>query len=128
MSMTGANWSERRRILIVTGLFGAALLYGDGIVTPAISVLSALEGLNVATEFFMPHIMAMAVAILVVLFAVQSRGTARIGWAFGPVMLIWFVTIAVLGLGGIMRQPGVVAALNPAQAVGFLVDNPRNGF
>jgi len=64
----------------------------------------------------------------VVLFAVQSRGTARIGWAFGPVMLVWFVTIAVLGLGGIMRQPGVIAALNPAQAVAFLLDNPRTGF
>jgi KUP system potassium uptake protein len=128
MSLTGASWHGRGRAIIVMGLFGAALLYGDGIVTPAISVLSALEGLNVATDFFKPHVMPMAVAILVVLFAVQSRGTARIGWAFGPVMLVWFVTIAVLGLGGIMRQPGVIAALNPAQAVAFLLDNPRTGF
>jgi KUP system potassium uptake protein len=128
MSLTGASWHGRGQALIVMGLFGAALLYGDGIVTPAISVLSALEGPNVATNFFKPHVMPMAVAILVVLFAVQSRGTARIGWAFGPVMLVWFVTIAVLGLGGIMRQPGVIAALNPAQAVAFLLDNPRTGF
>src|SRR6516162_5484972 len=128
MSLTGASWHGPGRAIIVMGLFGAALIYGDGIITPAISVLSALEGLNVATEFFKPHVMPMAVAILVVLFAVQSRGTARIGWAFGPVMLVWFVTIAVLGLGGIMRQPGVIAALNPAQAVAFLLDNPRTGF
>ena len=128
MSLTGARWHGRGQALIVMGLFGAALLYGDGIVTPAISVLSALEGLNVATEFFKPHVMPMAVAILVVLFAVQSRGTARIGWTFGPVMLIWFVTIALLGLGGIMRQPSVIAALNPVQAVTFLIDNPRTGF
>ena len=128
MSLTGASWHGRGRALIVMGLFGAALIYGDGIVTPAISVLSALEGLNVATDFFKPHVMPMAVAILVVLFAAQSRGTASIGWAFGPVMLIWFVTIAVLGLGGIMRHPGVIAALNPAHAVAFLVDNPRTGF
>jgi hypothetical protein len=125
MSLTGARWHGRGQALIVMGLLGAALLYGDGIVTPAISVLSALEGLNVATEFFKPHVMPMAVAILVALFAVQSRGTARIAWAFGPVMLIWFITIALLGLGGIVRQPGVIAALNPAQAVAFLVDNPR---
>jgi KUP system potassium uptake protein len=128
MSLTGASWHGRGRALIVMGLFGAALIYGDGIVTPAISVLSALEGLNVATDFFKPHVMPMAVAILVVLFAAQSRGTASIGWAFGPVMLIWFVTIAVLGLGGIMRHPGVIAALNPAQAVAFLIEHPRTGF
>lgn len=128
MSLTGAGWHGRGRALIVMGLFGAALIYGDGIVTPAISVLSALEGLNVATDFFKPHVMPMAVAILVVLFAAQSRGTASIGWAFGPVMLIWFVTIAVLGLAGIIRHPGVIAALNPAQAVAFLVDHPRAGF
>jgi KUP system potassium uptake protein len=107
MSLTGARWHGRGQALIVMGLLGAALLYGDGIVTPAISVLSALEGLNVATEFFKPHVMPMTVAILVVLFAVQSRGTARIGWAFGPVMLTWFVAIALLGLGGIMRQPAL---------------------
>jgi hypothetical protein len=77
-----ANWSEGRRTLIVMGLFGAALLYGDGIITPAISVLSALEGLNVATDVFKPHVVSIAVAILFGLFAIQSRGTAQIAKAF----------------------------------------------
>jgi KUP system potassium uptake protein len=83
MSMTGANWSEGRRVLIVMGLFGAALIYGDGIITPAISVLSALEGLNVATDVFKPHIVSIAVAILLALFAIQNRGTAQIAKVFG---------------------------------------------
>src|SRR5215813_5362596 len=112
MSLTGASWHGRGRAIIVMGLFGAALLYGDGIVTPAISVLRALEGLNVATDFFKPHVMPMAVAILVVLFAVQSRGTARIGWAFGPVMLVWFVTIAVRGLS----RRNATACASPASS------------
>src|ERR1700674_1317773 len=101
MSMTGATWAGRGRALVVMGLFGAALIYGDGIITPAISVLSALEGLNVATDIFKPYVMPMAVVILLGLFAIQSRGTARIGKAFGPVMLVWFLTIAALGIGGI---------------------------
>jgi KUP system potassium uptake protein len=127
MSMTGANWRGRGRVLIVMGLFGAALIYGDGIITPAISVLSALEGLNVATDFFKPHVMPMAAAILLILFAVQSRGTARIGRLFGPIMLTWFVSIAVLGLGGVLRHPEVLAAVNPAHALRFLLNNPRTG-
>jgi KUP system potassium uptake protein len=128
MSMTGANWHGRGRALIIMGLFGAALIYGDGIITPAISVLSALEGLNVATEFFKPHVMPLAAAILFVLFAVQSHGTARIGRLFGPIMLIWFVSIAVLGLGGILHHPEVIAAVNPSHALRFLLANPRTGF
>src|SRR6516164_6552570 len=127
MSMTGANWHGRGRVLIVMGLFGAALIYGDGIITPAISVLSALEGLNQATEIFKPHVMPMAVVVLVALFAVQNRGTAKIGTAFGPIMLIWFVAIAALGIGGIVQRPGVLAAVNPAHALHFLLDNPRTG-
>jgi KUP system potassium uptake protein len=127
MSMTGATWHGRGHALIAMGLFGAALIYGDGIITPAISVLSALEGLNVATDFFKPHVMPMAAAVLLVLFAVQNHGTARIGRLFGPIMLIWFVSIAVLGLGGILRHPEVVAAVNPAYGLRFLLDNPRTG-
>jgi KUP system potassium uptake protein len=115
MSMTGANWSEGRRTLIVMGLFGAALLYGDGIITPAISVLSALEGLNVVTGVFKPHVVSIAVAILFGLFAVQSRGTAQIGKASGPVMLLWFAAIAALGVAGISRYPAVIAAVDPRQ-------------
>src|SRR4051812_4216528 len=88
MSLTGASRQGRGRALVIMGLFGAALIYGDGIITPAISVLSALEGLNQATEIFKPQIMPMALVVLLALFALQSRGTARIGKAFGPVMLV----------------------------------------
>src|ERR1700685_970470 len=84
MSLLGAKWSGRERWLLIAGLFGAALIYGDGIITPAISVLSAVEGLNVATTLFKPHIVPIAVAILLALFAIQSRGTAKIGAFSGP--------------------------------------------
>ena len=127
MSMTGANWYEGRRILIVMGLFGAALIYGDGIITPAISVLSALEGLNVATEVFKPHVVSMAVAILLGLFAVQSRGTAQIAKAFGPVMLLWFAIIAALGVAGISRYPEVIAAVDPRYGIALLTGHGWSG-
>jgi KUP system potassium uptake protein len=127
MSMTGANWSEGRRILIVMGLFGAALIYGDGIITPAISVLSALEGLNVATDVFKPHVVSIAVAILFALFVIQSRGTAQIAKAFGPVMLLWFVVIAVLGVAGISRYPAVIAAVDPRYGIALLTGHGWSG-
>src|SRR6202050_3820569 len=127
MLMSGANWSHGGRILIVMGLFGAALIYGDGIITPAISVLSALEGLNVATDAFKPHVVPMAVAILFVLFAIQSRGTARIAKASGPVMLLWFVVIAALGVGGIWRHPGVIAAIDPRYGISLLTGHGWGG-
>jgi len=120
MSMTGANWSAGGRVLIVMGLFGAALLYGDGIITPAISVLSALEGLNVATDIFKPHVVSMAVVILFALFAIQSRGTAQIAKASGPVMLLWFAVIAALGAAGISRYPAVIAAVDPRGGIAVL--------
>jgi KUP system potassium uptake protein len=127
MSMTGASWSKGGRILIVMGLFGAALLYGDGIITPVISVLSALEGLNVATDAFKPHVVPMAVAILFALFAIQSRGTARIAKASGPVMLLWFVVIAALGVAGIRRHPGVIAAIDPRHGISLLTGQGWSG-
>ncbi len=127
MSMTGANWSAGGRILIVMGLFGAALIYGDGIITPAISVLSALEGLNVATDLFKPHVVSMAVAILFALFVIQSRGTAQIAKAFGPVMLLWFVVIAALGFAGISRHPAVIAAVDPRYGIALLTGHGWNG-
>lgn len=127
MSITGANWSEGRRILIVVGLFGAALIYGDGIITPAISVLSALEGLNVATDIFKPHVVSMAVVILFGLFAVQSRGTAQIAKAFGPVMLLWFAVIAALGVAGISRYPAVIAAVDPRYGIALLTGHGWSG-
>src|SRR5579863_456297 len=127
MSLTGANWTDGRRVLIVIGLFGAALIYGDGIVTPAISVLSALEGLNVATEMFKPHVISMAVVILFVLFAVQSRGTAKIAQASGPVMLLWFAIIAALGVAGICRYPAVIAAVDPRYGIALLAAHGWSG-
>src|SRR5687768_16380075 len=88
---------RRHRTLVMLGLFGASLLYGDSMITPAISVLSAVEGLEVVTPAFSPYVIPITVVILVALFAVQSRGTARIGSIFGPVMLVWFGTLGVLG-------------------------------
>ena len=105
--------------LIAIGLFGAALLYGDGMITPAISVLSAVEGLSVATHVFEPVIVPITVAILIVLFVVQQRGTAGIGAIFGPVMIVWFFTIAALGVAPILRNPHVLSALNPWRAWQF---------
>jgi KUP system potassium uptake protein len=128
MSLLGADWANRGRWLVICGLFGAALIYGDGIITPAISVLSALEGLNVATNVFKPHIVPMAVAILFALFAVQSRGTAAIGRISGPVMLLWFITIAALGIGGIAHHPVVLRGINPLYAIGFLARARWTGF
>jgi KUP system potassium uptake protein len=109
------------------GLFGAALIYGDGIITPAISVLSALEGLNVATDVFKPHIVLMAVAILCALFAIQGRGTAQIAKAFGPVMLLWFAVIAALGVAGISRYPAVIAAVDPRYGIALLTGHGWSG-
>jgi KUP system potassium uptake protein len=122
--------TDRKRgwVLIALGLFGAALLYGDGMITPAISVLSAVEGLEVATTFFNPYIIPITIAILVGLFIIQSRGTEGIGKLFGPVMMIWFATLAVLGLRWIIREPAVLAAVNPAYAVRFFAHNGVQGF
>jgi KUP system potassium uptake protein len=121
MSLIGANgFRPGFRVLTGMGLLGAALIYGDGVITPAISVLSALEGLNVVTPAFAPFVMPMAVVILLGLFAAQRFGTEKIGRAFGPIMLLWFVAIALLGGAAIVRHPGVFAALDPLYAVNFL--------
>ena len=115
-------------ILITMGLFGAALLYGDGMITPAISVLSAVEGLEVATPIFHAYVVPITIAILIGLFLFQRRGTAGIGAVFGPVMLVWFATLAVMGVAGILRHPAVLAAVNPAFAVRFFAHNGGRGF
>ncbi len=115
-------------LLLAAGVFGAALIYGDGIITPAISVLSALEGVNVATDTLKPYVLPASLVILLLLFAVQPRGTAGIGRVFGPVMLLWFVSIAVLGLLGVMRQPQVVIAIDPRHAIGFLMHHGWHSF
>jgi KUP system potassium uptake protein len=127
MALLGVK-KQHRPTIIAFGLFGAALIYGDGAITPAISVLSALEGLNMATPAFQPYVLPAAVVILLALFAIQSRGTATIGRWFGPVMLVWFVTIAVLGLVGIVKHPGVFAAVNPAYGLSYLFSNGATGF
>ena len=98
MSLVTSRIAGRTMILTLMGLFGAALLYGDGVITPAISVLSALEGINVATDAFKPYVLPAALLVLLVLFAAQRIGTASIGKVFGPIMFLWFVTIGLLGL------------------------------
>ena len=128
MSLVGANhFKGVAKILTVMGLLGAALLYGDGVITPAISVLSALEGVNVVTSSLKPFVMPAAVAILIAFFAAQRFGTAKIGAAFGPVMLLWFIVIALLGLTGIVRNPSVLAALDPRYAIDFLAHSGGSG-
>lgn len=120
--------TNRRSALLWLGLFGAGLLYGDGIITPAISVLSAIEGVHVATPEFEEISVVITVVILFVLFRMQRYGTGRVGFLFGPVMLVWFVVIAALGLAAIVREPGVMAALSPHHAVNFFVQNQWTGF
>jgi KUP system potassium uptake protein len=120
---TGLRWG-----LILLGLFGTALLYGDGIITPAISVLSAVEGLEVVTPALEPYVIPIAVTILVALFAIQRQGTARVGAVFGPVMIVWFSVLAVLGGYHVIQDPGVLAAVNPAHAFRFIGEQPRLAF
>ncbi len=119
--------SDERRVLVALGLFGSALLYGDGVITPAISVLSAVEGVSVATKALDPYILPITVAILVALFAIQPLGTAKVGRLFGPVLVVWFVVLAVLGVRGIVREPAILHALNPLQALQFFSRNGRHG-
>jgi KUP system potassium uptake protein len=108
---------RRRTILIILGLFGTALLFGDGVITPAISVLGAVEGLEIITPALEPFVVGITVVILLVLFMVQKRGTGGVGKAFGPVTLVWFLTIGTLGLVEIVREPRILAAVNPLYAV-----------
>ena len=114
--------------LILLGLFGTALLYGDGMITPAISVLSAVEGLEIATPLFQPYIIPITIAILIGLFLFQSQGTERVGKIFGPVTLLWFVVLALLGIRWIIREPAVLAAVNPWHGVEFFWTNGWAGF
>ena len=110
-----------RASLLIVGLVGAALLYGDGVITPAISVLSAVEGLKIDAPALAPMVVPITIAILLGLFLVQRRGTDFIGNIFGPVMLAWFIVIGLLGLLGIVRAPGILAAISPHYAIFYLV-------
>jgi KUP system potassium uptake protein len=118
----------RGAALVTLGLLGAALLYGDGIITPAISVLSAVEGLEVATERVHPYIVPATVVILVGLFLAQKRGTAGIGAVFGPATLLWFVSIAFVGLRWVLQRPEVLGAVNPVHGLYFFLEHRGHGF
>ncbi len=119
---------HRRPVIVALGLIGACLIYGDGAITPAISVLSAVEGLGLAVPSLKPHILSISVTILIALFALQYKGTAHIGKLFGPVMALWCVTIALLGIGGILQHPGVLIALNPYYGFDYLLTHGHDGF
>jgi KUP system potassium uptake protein len=119
---------RRNWLLVALGVFGAALLYGDGLITPAISVLGAIEGMEVATPFLKPYVVPLTILVLVGLFSVQRIGTGRVGSMFGWVMLLWFVTIAVLGIHQILRLPEVLMAVNPVYALNFFSANGLTGF
>ncbi|NMM84978.1 potassium transporter Kup [Rhodococcus sp. SRB_17] len=112
--------AQRRRALLLTGVFGAALFYGDSVITPAISVLGAVEGLQIATPAFKAYVLPISAVVLVALFVVQRRGTATVGALFGPVMLVWFGVLAVTGGLQITQMPEILAALNPVHGVRFL--------
>lgn len=115
--------SKRRWVILTLGLFGAALLYGDGAITPAISVLSAVEGLSYITPVFNSYVIPLTLVVLAALFAMQRYGTGRIGVVFGPIILIWFVVLAALGIRGIQMNPEILVALNPIYAVDFFISN-----
>jgi KUP system potassium uptake protein len=122
--------SMTRQVAVFVGLgvFGAALLYGDGMITPAITVLSAIEGLEVATPMFKPYIVPITILILMVLFAFQRHGTGKMGGVFGPITFIWFAAIGLMGVPYIIRSPAVLAAFNPYYAFRFFVENGGHGF
>ncbi len=118
----------RRRYLLLIGLFAASLLYGDGMITPAISVMSAIEGIGIITPTFDPYIIPLTIFILACLFMLQHRGTEKIGSLFGPVILVWFSILAILGLMAIVANPSVLTAVWPGHGIGFLLRNHIPGF
>jgi KUP system potassium uptake protein len=124
----GTRLAAGRPVLIALGIFGTALLYGDGMITPAISVLGAIEGLEVATPLFSPYVVPITVCILVALFAIQKFGTHRVGGLFGPIVIVWFFTIATFGIIWILRSPAVLGAFDPRHALQFFRDNGFHGF
>ena len=128
LALRDVGEGKKRNLILVLGLFGAALFYGDGVITPTISVLSAVEGLQVITPAFTQFIIPLALIILVFLFVIQRHGTAKVGKLFGPVMIVWFATLTVLGINSILLEPSVLRALNPAWAFSFFAAHPVLGF
>jgi KUP system potassium uptake protein len=119
---------QLRRVLLLVGVFGTCLFYGDGVITPAISVLSAVEGLEVISPAFKKYVIPLTLVILFCLFAVQKRGTTGIGKFFGPITVVWFLCIAVLGVVHIMEDPDILWAISPTYALGFIWNNPKVTF
>lgn len=128
MAPHSGNVKGRLAVIVSLGVFGTALLYGDGLITPAISVLSAVEGFEVASSAFEDLVIPVSIVILIGLFAVQRHGTARISRVFGPVMLVWFVTLGALGLRQVIAHPAVMRAVSPSYALDFFVDEPLRAF
>jgi len=126
--LRGAADHPYAKLLMLLGLFGAALFYGDSVITPAISVLSAVEGLEIVTPAFKPYILPIAIAVLIGLFVMQKYGTSKIGKLFGPIMVLWFGCLGVLGLINIANSPQVLAALNPIYALRYFITDPVLGF
>jgi len=127
-SLKGTFQKNHYGLFVILGILGVALLYSDGVITPAITVLGAVEGLAEATPQFQPFIIPISLAILIGLFLIQYRGTAKVGVLFGPIIVIWFATIAVLGLCAIVKRPGILACVNPFHAVSFLLHDGRHSF
>jgi KUP system potassium uptake protein len=123
----GINGRQTRTVLIALGIFGAALLYGDGMITPAITVLGAVEGLTLATPLVHPYVVPIAVVILIGIFAIQQHGTDRVGRLFGPVMVLWFITIAILGMRWMIQAPVVLRALDPRHGLTFFQTHGFHG-
>jgi KUP system potassium uptake protein len=132
MTLSGRQQDRGTRkslgVVVVWGLIGAAFLYGDGIITPAISVLSAVEGLEIATPVLKPYVTLITIVILTVLFLFQSRGTGRLGSIFGPVVVVWFATLAMLGIGSLVQTPSILLAVNPMHGLRLFTDNPGAAF
>jgi KUP system potassium uptake protein len=131
LALALAAVGDRKRLhvaLLLIGVFGASLFYGDSVITPAISVLSAIEGLEVATPALQPYVVPLTIVVLVCLYAVQRHGTAGIGRWFGPIMLLWFAALAAMGVLNIVKSPGILVALNPWHALRFFIDNRGIGF
>ncbi len=116
---------KQKKIIMLAGLLGAGMFYGDGMITPAISVLSALEGMEVAAPMLEPYVLPVTLGVLFLLFFFQHRGTGSVGAAFGPVMILWFTTLAGLGIANVIAHPGILTAINPWYALHFLIENKR---
>ncbi len=127
-SLAVSKVKHRRKLIMSLGILGAALFYGDGMITPAVSVLSAVEGLELVDPGLAEWIVPIALVILIGLFMVQRHGTGKIGVAFGPVMIVWFITIAILGFSSLIQSPEILAAINPKYAVGFFTGEPMLAF